>query len=210
MLILLAGLLLFLGAHSTRIVADDWRGQFIHARGEGAWKGLYTIVSLLGLVLIVIGYGQTRTDPVVVWNPPAAMAHLATLLNLVAFVLVAATYVPGNRLRARVGHPMVLGVKVWAVAHLLANGRLGDMLLFGAFLVWAVADFISCRKRDRQSGAGEASAAQTPDGQAIGSDGTRSVGGMARDVMTVAAGVIAWLVFALWLHRALIGVSPFG
>lgn len=193
MILLLIGLALFLGSHSVRIFADHWRAKVIATRGENAYKGLYSILSLAGLVLIVMGYSQTRLDAVVVWNPPAAMSHVAALLTLGAFVLVAAAYIPGNHIKAAVGHPMVLGVKVWAFAHLLANGRLGDMILFGAFLAWAVVDYINSRKRDRATGAVYST---TP--------------GIARDAAAIVVGVGAWLVFALWAHRLLIGVSPFG
>lgn len=193
MILLLIGLALFLSLHSVRIFAEDWRAETIATRGEHTYKGLYSILSLAGLVLIVMGYSQTRLDPVFIWNPPAAMSHVAALLTLASFVLVAAAYVPGTHIKAAVGHPMVLGVKVWAFAHLLANGRLGDMLLFGAFLAWAVVDYIHSRKRDRASSVVYAT---TP--------------GIARDAAAVVVGVSAWLVFALWGHQLLIGVSPFG
>ncbi len=193
MILLLIGLTLFLGLHSARIFAEDWRVELIATRGENTYKGLYSILSLAGLVLIVMGYSQTRLDPVFIWNPPVAMSHVAALLTLVAFVLVAAAYVPGNHIKAVVGHPMVLGVKVWAFAHLLSNGRLGDMILFGAFLAWAVLDYINSRKRDRASGVVYS-----------------TMPGIARDAAVVVVGIGAWLVFALWAHRLLIGVSPFG
>ncbi len=193
MLLLLIGLVFFLGLHSLRIFADDWRSKVIATRGEKTYKGLYSLLSLAGLVLIVVGYSQTRIDPVFIWNPPTAMAHVAALLTLVAFVLLAAAYVPGNHIKAAVGHPMVLGVKVWAFAHLLANGRLGDMILFGTFLAWAVLDYINSRKRDRATGVVYS-----------------TMPGIARDAAVIVAGIGAWLVFALWAHRLLIGVGPFG
>ncbi len=193
MVLLLIGLVLFLGLHSVRIFAEDWRSKVIATRGENTYKALYSLLSLAGLVLIVMGYSDTRIDPVFIWNPPVAMSHVASLLTLAAFVLVAAAYVPGNHIKAAVGHPMVLGVKVWAFAHLLANGRLGDMLLFGAFLAWAVLDYINSRKRDRAAGV------VYP-----------TIPGIARDGAVIVAGTGAWLVFALWAHRLLIGVSPFG
>lgn len=193
MLLLLVGLIIFLGIHSVRMLADPWRTNVIATRGEKSYKALYSIASLLGFVLLIIGYGQTRADAVYLWSPPAAMAHIASLLVLVAFILMAAAYVPGNRIKSAVGHPMALSVKVWAFAHLLANGRLGDVILFGAFLAWAVANYISSRKRDRRDGV-------------LYSDN----GKMATVAVTAAVGVVAWVVFALWLHRALIGVSPFG
>ena len=193
MLLLIVGIVLFLGVHSIRMMAPQWRQGMISEKGELAFKGLYSVASLLGIVLLCIGYGQTRSDPVYIWSPPAATAHLASLLTLVAFVLLAAAYVPGNRIKAAVGHPMVLGVKVWAFAHLLANGRLGDMILFGAFLVWAVINYIKSRKADRLLGVVH-----------------ESQSSIARDAVTVVAGIGAWLAFALWLHLWLIGVSPFG
>lgn len=189
---LIVGLLLFLGAHSVRIVADDWRAARLAAWGEGRWKGLYSVVSIAGLVLIVWGYGQARATPIDLWQPPQAMRHLASLLTLLSFILLAASHVPGSRLKARLGHPMVLGVKLWAAAHLLANGRLADVLLFGAFLLWAVIDFRSARARDRAQGL------------------VRPPGRLSRDALVVVIGGLAWLVFAKYLHVPLIGVNPFG
>ena len=127
---LILGLLLFLGMHSSRIVAEGWRSQVIATKGPGAWKGLYTVVSLVGLGLIVWGYGQARLTPTILWQSPVWTRHLAALLVLVALVLIAASQVPGNSIKARLHHPMVLGVKVWALAHLLANNTVADALLF--------------------------------------------------------------------------------
>ncbi len=191
MAILILGLALFLGAHSVRIFADDWRSAQIARRGEGAYKGVYSLVSLAGLVLIVWGYGQTRIAPVDLWNPPVWTRHAASLLMLFSFVLLAAAYVPRNRIRAAIGHPMVAATKLWAFAHLIANGRAGDVVLFGAFLAWAVADFTSARRRDRVAGRRPAP------------------GTLTGDVITVAVGIVAWVVFAMVLHAWLIGVRPF-
>lgn len=189
---LIAGLVLFLGAHSVRIFADGWRSAQIARAGAGAWKAIYSIVSLAGFAMIVWGYGQARLAPVDLWFPPAWTRHAAALLTLPAFVLLAAAYVPGTRIKAAVGHPMVAGVKLWAFAHLLSNGRLGDVVLFGAFLAWAIADFIASRRRDRAAG-------------------TRyPAGPISRDVLAAAIGVVAWAVFAFALHGWLIGVRPFG
>lgn len=192
MIELVVGLLLFLGVHSVRILAEDWRSRRIAAMGAGAWKGLYSLFALAGLVLIVHGYAGARAAPVELWAPPIWTRHLASLLTLLSFVLLAAAYVPRNRIRAAIGHPMVVGVKVWALAHLLANGSLADLVLFGAFLAWAVLDFRAARRRDRQGG-------QVP-----------SSGGVPGDVMVLAVGLAAWAAFAFWLHGALIGVRPFG
>lgn len=189
MALLIAGLLIFLGMHFTGILADDWRQGMIRKRGAGTWKLLYAAVSIVGFVLIVIGYGAARTDPVFLWAAPVWARHLAMPLTLIAFILLAATYVPDNRIKAKLGHPMLAAVKIWALAHLLANGTLADVLLFGSFLVWAIAGFAVLRRRDRRNGV------------------TRT-GNMKGDVITLVTGVIAWAVFAMALHTALIGVSP--
>ena len=193
MLLLVTGLVVFLGIHSVRMLAPQWREGFIADRSEIAYKALYSVLSLIGLVLLVVGYGQTRAAPQFIWFPPASMALVASLLMLLSFVLLAAAYVPGNRIKAAVGHPMVLGVKVWAFSHLLANGRLGDIILFAAFLVWAVLNYVKSRKADRANGVVHESAKS-----------------IARDSITVVAGIGAWLAFAMWAHVRLIGVSPFG
>jgi uncharacterized membrane protein len=193
MTILILGLILFLGVHSSRIVAPAWRDRTIARLGEPAWKGLYSVVSVVGFVLVVWGYGLARQSPVVLWQPlPSGVKHLAALLTLVSFVLLAAAYVPGNAIRARLGHPMVLGVKAWALAHLVANHTLADLLLFGGFLAWAVFSFRAARARDRAQ-------------QVV-----RPAGGALATAITVVVGVVAWAGFALWAHAAWIGVRPFG
>jgi uncharacterized membrane protein len=189
---LILGLLLFLGMHSVRIVADGARTRFIAQRGAGAWKGLYTLVSLAGFALIIWGYGQARLQPVVLWETPAWTRHLASLLVLVALVLLAGSQVPGNGIKARVHHPMVLAVKAWAIAHLLANNTLADLLLFGGFLLWAVLDFRSARQRDRAAGT------------------VYPPGTPARTVTAVVVGVGFWAALAFGGHQWLFGVSPFG
>ena len=192
MVYLILGLVLFLGVHSVRIVADSWRTQSIARIGAQPWKGLFSIASLLGFGLIIWGFGLARAQPVQLWNPPQAMRHLASLLTLIAFVLLAAAYVPGNGIKARLHHPMVLAVKVWALAHLLANGNRAHVLLFGAFLLWAVLSFLAARRRDR--------AANT-----VYAPGSAKATGL-----TVALGGLGWAVFAFWLHGWLIGIRPLG
>jgi uncharacterized membrane protein len=189
---LLLGLVLFLGIHSARIVAEGPRRAFIAQRGANAWKGLYTVISLASFVLLVWGYGQARQQPVVLWTPPTAMRHVASLLMLLSFVLLAAAYVPGNGLKAKLHHPMTLAVKTWALAHLVANGTLADVLLFGGFLAWSVAVFVAARRRDRAGGV------------------TYAAGSLSRTLIAVVIGIVAWIAFALWLHAPLIGVAPFG
>lgn len=191
MTLLVLGLVLFLGVHSTRVFADGWRARQITARGERAYKGLYSIASAVGLVLMIWGYGQSRAAPIDLWQPPHLLYPVTSALTLVAFVLVTAAYVRGNRIKAKVGHPMVLGVKVWAFAHLLSNGRLGDVLLFGGFLVWAILSYRAARARDRAAGT------------------VYPVGPRSRDVTTVLTGIVVWGVFAFALHGPLIGVRPF-
>ena len=192
MTLLILGLILFLGTHSVRIFADGWRTQTIARLGEKPWKGLYTVVSLVGFALIVWGYGLARQQPVLLWQPPVMMKHLNSLFTLAAFILLAAAYVPRNHFKARLHHPMVLGVKLWAFGHLLATGTLADMVLFGAFLLWAVLDYRAARLRDRAQGT------VYPPGTASGT------------VVAVVAGAVAWAVFAFWLHAAWIGVAPLG
>jgi len=192
MSMLVIGLVVFLGAHSVRIFAEDWRSARVSAMGAGAWKGAYAVISIVGFVLIVWGYGEARAMPVELWQPPIWTRHVAALLTLPAFVLLAAAYVPGTRIKAAVKHPMVLGVKLWAFAHLIANGRLADVILFGAFLLWAILDFRAARRRDRRTGA------------------VYKAGPVLRDVIAIGVGIFAWGVFAMYLHAAWIGVRPFG
>lgn len=189
---LILGLIIFLAVHSVRIVADDWRTRARARIGELAWKGLYAAASLFGLALIVWGFSLARQQPIQLWSPPLGMRHLASLLTLISFVLLAAAYVPGNRIKERLHHPMVLGVKVWALAHLLANGNLSHVVLFGSFLIWAIFDFTAARRRDRI-------------------EGQRYLGGTAGATgISVALGVGGWVAVTLWLHGLLIGVRPLG
>ena len=190
MVVLLLGLLIFLGSHSVRIVADDWRSRAVARIGEGPWKGAYSLISLVGLVLIIWGYGLARENPVVLWDPPVWTRHLAVTLNLIAFVLFAAYLLPVGRIKARLGHPMLLSIKVWAVAHLLANGTLADVLLFGSFLIWAVADFAASKRRDRAQGT------------------VRVAGPVRNDVLVVVLGILIWGVLVWRVHGWIVGVHP--
>jgi len=192
MAMLVFGLVLLLGVHSTRLIAPGLRDAGVARLGLLPWKVLYAVLSLIGLVLIVQGYGEARMAPTLLWAPPVWTRHLAALLTLPAFVLMACAYVPGTRIRAKLGHPMVAGVKIWAFAHLIANGTLADLLLFGSFLVWSVVMFATLRRRDRAAGL------------------RRPAGSASRDAIAIVAGIVGWAVFAGWLHLALIGVKPFG
>ncbi len=190
MTIFLLGLVLFLGVHSVRIFAPQWRLVTISKLGANGWKGVYTLGSLVGFALLVWGYSLARQQPVVLWVAPLWLKHVAALLVLFAFILIFAANVPRNHIKAAIGHPMVVGVKLWAFAHLLANGRLPALYLFAAFLVWAVVLFAVSRRHDRKAGT------------------TYPKGEIGMTVLTVIAGTVAWAVFALYLHVWLIGVSP--
>jgi len=158
--------------------------------GRGSFKGLYSLLSLAGLVLIVIGYGQYRASGYIpVWDPPVWTRHLALLLVLIAFICIVAAYLPGH-IKHRLKHPMLAGVKIWAVAHLLANGDLGSILLFGTFLAWAVAARINVKRRDVAAQHG----------------GTAAPAGWRNDILAIAIGTALYLAFVFWLHPLLIGV----
>lgn len=192
MTVLVVGLLVFLGLHSVRMLADGWRSRMLARYGEPTYKGVYSALALLGFGLVVYGFGLAREMPVLVWTPPLGVRHAASLLTLVAFVLLLAAYVPRNAIKARWHHPMVLAVQAWALAHLLASGMLAGMVLFGSFLLWAVCNFIAARRRDRAAGT------QYPAGTLAGT------------ALTLVAGGMVWALFAFKLHGWLIGIRPFG
>ena len=192
MTLLILGLLLFLGVHSVRIVADGWRGAQLARLGEKRWKGAYSLISLLGLALLIWGYALARQQPQPVWTPPLGLRHASGLLMLFSLILLAAANVPRNRIKTWVHHPMLLGTQLWAVAHLLANGSVADVLLFGGFLAWSSVDLYAAVRRDRAAG-------------------TRYQGGtMPGTLIAIGAGVALWLLLAFWLHGVLFGVRPFG
>jgi uncharacterized membrane protein len=146
MTLLVLGLAIFLGIHSVSIVAPAARDRFVAVLGANAWRGIYSLISLAGFVLLIHGFSLARQMPVVLYTPPNWSRHVAMLLMLPVFPLLFATYLPG-RIRTAVKHPMLVAIKTWALAHLLANGMLADVLLFGGFLAWAVADRISLKRR---------------------------------------------------------------
>ena len=193
MIVFIAGLVLFLGVHCVSIVASGWRQRQIAARGDNAWKGLYSVVSLVGLVLLVYGYGMARHDGPLLYVPPKMLKHIALLLMVPVFPLLIAAYLPG-RISAAAKHPMLLAVKIWATAHLLANGSLPDVLLFGSFLAWAVVDRISVKRR---------SVAEAHDVPVLPR-------GRINDYVVVFGGLAIYAAFLLGAHRWLIGVSPIG
>ncbi len=188
MIYLIAGLVLFLGVHSVSIVAPAWRDATAARLGARPWRGLYSLLSIAGFVLLIWGYGVARMDPIVLYTPPVSMRWLTALLMLPVFPLLLAPYFPG-RIKARLKHPMLAAVKFWALGHLLANGTLADLLLFGGFLIWAVADRISFKRR-----------VQRPLQAAPPS--------RFNDAIAIVAGLVLYFVFMRWLHVRWIGVSP--
>lgn len=191
MTIMIIGLLIFLGSHSVRIFAENWRQQQIAKRGEANWKLVYSAVSVIGLAIAIYGFGQMRLDPIYIWHPPMGMRHAVALLMLPAFIMLAAAYVPHNAIKAKLGHPMMLSVKIWALAHLLVNGRLGDIIFFTAFLVWAILAFKTAKKRDRLTPPAPVATTKMA------------------TIATVLIGLVAYIIFAFYLHAVLIGVPVF-
>lgn len=190
MIYLIAGLVLFLGIHSVEIVSPAIRSNAVARIGEKPWKGIYSLLSIAGFVLLVWGYGVARQHPVLVYAPPVWTRHVTALLMLPVFPLLLAAYMPG-RIKAALKHPMLAAIKFWALAHLLSNGMLADVLLFGGFLAWAVADRISMKRRVARPVPG------APPSKI-------------NDVIAVVAGLALYVIFAMWLHVRLIGVAPFG
>jgi uncharacterized membrane protein len=190
MLKLVAGLVIFLGVHSIRIFAPEWRERMIARIGAGPWKVIYSLASLAGFLLIVGGYAAARLEPVLLYNPPYWMRHVVALLMLPVFPLLLAAYLPG-RIKAAVKHPMLTATKAWALSHLLVNGMLADVLLFGGFLAWAVLDRISVGKRPQVAVRGAPVSIRN-------------------DVIAVVGGLLLYAVFVMWAHVRLFGVAPMG
>jgi uncharacterized membrane protein len=192
MILLIVGLVLFLGAHSVRIFAARWREAVIARLGPGPWKGLYSAVAGVGFVLLIAGYGQARGAPPL-WSRLAGAEHATAALVLIGFILLAAAYAPRNHIKAAVRDPMVLGVGAWALGHLIVKASAPALALFGGFLAWAILDFISLRLR--------------PAAPAAASPAAPTLAGTAAAIVVGAA---LFAVFAFWAHGALIGVRPFG
>jgi uncharacterized membrane protein len=203
------GLILFLGAHSVRIWADGWRNQTIEAYGEKAFKGVYALVSILGFYLLVVGYGEARLQTVALWNPPIFTKHISMLLMLLSSILLMATYIPRNHFKMRLGHPMVLSVKVWALSHLLANGNLADLVLFGSFLIWAVLNFRSARARDRALLL-NLNDAEDPAAEPLTESESTNQPKLLSTIITLVGGMAIWVLITFVLHAKIVGVSPMG
>jgi len=187
MAVLIIGLVVFLGVHSIALGVPAFRSRAIARLGEGAWKGLYALVAAVGLLLVVYGFHLARESPVVLYSPPGWMRYVTFLLMLPVFPLLIAAYLPG-RIKTAMKHPLLAAVQFWALAHLLANGLLADVLLFGGFLAWAVVDRISLKRRV----------------QAV----PTAPAGRFNDLIAVAVGLALYVLFIEWAHLRLFGVSP--
>ena len=190
MAMLVLGLIIFLGLHSTRILAEGGREKAIARLGEGPWKGIYSLLSVIGFVLIVWGFADARWAAPVLWTPPAGARHATMLLMLIAMVLLGGYFFKRSHIAVAVHHPMVWAIAAWSLGHLIANGSAADVVLFGAFLLWALADLVSAYGRDRRNGVVYP---QANLGATIGA---------------IAVGLALWAVFVFWLHLWLFGVSP--
>jgi len=184
---LIAGIVVFLGIHSVRMVAPGYRDRMIARYGENAWKGIYSLVSLAGFVLLVWGYAQARPDAAFLYEPPVWIRHIVMLFMLVAMILLVAAYLPAGHIKKRVKHPMITAVKVWAFAHLLANGDAASLILFLSFLAWAVWNRIAVKRRGDP---------------VFGTVSARY------DIIAVAVGTVLTVWFIMQLHAYLFGVSP--
>ncbi|NCW00561.1 MAG: protein NrnU [Betaproteobacteria bacterium] len=217
---LIAGLLIFLGVHSLRIFDEGLRSRLMHRWGEAPFKTAYSLLSVLGFGLLIYGYGQARLQPIPIYDLPTGLRHASILLVWFSMVLLIAAYVPGNWFKQRLRHPMVLGVKLWAFAHLLSNGNAADLLLFGSFLLWAIASFRAARQRDKA--AAEQALDASPDAVAAAMPfskpadsvptltGTRIASPVkaSATAITVVLGSLIWAGFLFDWHASLIGVQP--
>ena len=190
MAILVLGLIIFLGIHSTRIVSESGREKAIARFGEGPWKGIYSLLSAIGFVLIVWGFAKARDNAPELWTPVPGARHVAIALMLVSMALLAAYLFKQSHITAWVHHPMAWSVAVFALAHLIANGSAADVVLFGAFLVWAAADLASSYARDRRYGI------VYPEPRWSATTGA------------IVVGLVFWAALAFWLHDWLFGVAP--
>lgn len=191
MALLVLGIVIFLGMHLVRVVAPGVRTSLIQRNGKNAWMGIYAVISLIGLGLIIYGFGEARAVTGMLYNPPVVLKHISLLLMLLAFICLAAGFLPAGRIAVAVKHPQILSIKIWALAHLLANGETSSVLLFGSFLAWAVVMRISMKRRQR---AGE-----------LVLPVFRS---SSYDLLAVVIGLVAYGLFIWKLHELLIGVAP--
>ena len=191
MLLLIVSLILFLGIHLIRVIAPGWRTSTIASLGESRWKLGYSLASILSLVLVVYAFGEARQETGILYTPPVWMAHLASLLMLVAMICLVASLLPPGHIATRTRHPMVLSVKIWALAHLLANGETSSVILFAGFLAWGVVLRIALKRRERR-------------GELV----RKPFVSTRYDLLAVIIGLLVFLLFVWRLHVWLIGVQP--
>jgi uncharacterized membrane protein len=191
MTILILGLVIFLGLHSTRIVSESGRARAIARIGEGPWKGIYSALSAIGLILIIWGFALARYDAPLLWTPPVGARHFTMLLMLASLIVLASSHFKRSHIAVMVRHPMLWAVLLWSLGHLIANGSVADLVLFGAFFVWSVVDLMSSYARDRGNGVVYAA----PEFRATAG--------------AVAAGLVVYALLIGGLHLWLFGVSPF-
>ncbi len=188
MLVLILGIIVFLGIHSVRILSPEFRDAQIRQRGEGGWKGIYSLVSVAGLALIIWGYAPARPEAAFIYEPPTWMKHINALLMLLALISMMVANLPAGKLKPILKHPFLLSIKLWAFGHLLSNGDLASLILFGSFLAWAVWDRIAVKRR--------------------GDMGATVAGPVSNDVIAIVSGVAIYGLFVWKLHEWLFGVSP--
>ena len=189
--IMILGLAVFIAPH-VFVTRREARAGLIARIGEGGYKGLFSLVSIVGVILIAWGFARYRaTGWIDVWSPPGWMHHVTVALMWPSIIFIAAAYIPGNIKRA-LKHPMLVGVKLWAFAHLLNNGDLGSIVLFGAILAWAVFDRISLKRRT------DPGAPPIP------------IGGWGNDILAIVVGTLVYLALGLVFHPLVIGVPVFG
>lgn len=191
MTLLILGIVIFLGMHLVRVVAPGLRASVIEGQGKGAWMAIYAVTSLVGLLLIIYGFGEARAVTGTLYNPPVFLKHISLLLMLLAFICLAAGFLPAGRIAVALKHPQVVSIKIWALAHLLANGETSSVLLFGSFLAWAVILRISLKRRER-----------------AGEKVLPVFRSTSNDILAVVIGLAAYGLFVWKLHEWLIGVAP--
>ncbi|WP_133010237.1 NnrU family protein [Marinomonas flavescens] len=191
MLNLVIGLVIFFGLHSIHIFAPEWRDRNMAKSGAMRWRIRFGLISLLAIASIIIGYMQLRPSPIWLWYPPAWTHQISAVLMLISFYFAAAAIIPGTKVKSMIGHPLLIAIKVWALAHLISNGTLADVILFGSFLIWAIVSFAVARRRDRAAGV------EKPIYIGVHMD-------LAAFVLTM----VCWFAMVFFLHKLLIGVSP--
>ena len=205
---MILGLILFLGSHSVGIFAPLWREKTVGKIGLNPYKGITSLVALAGIILIVKGHDNALDSLTWGWAPPLFTKHLTVLLMLFALIMLVSSFVPNNHIKAKLKHPMILGVKIWAFSHLICNGEGANVILFGSFLVWAVLDFRSVRQKDRLASQADTVnhfpgvADQTINSAPIPQPSTFNT------LLCIVLGALIWLALVAYLHNLLFGVYP--